>query len=91
MKWITSFSAIAFAGLISATAACAAPKTDTDEYAAMSTSDLEDACAAAMANAREGEPGRDGIVTPGEDDGAYDDGAMEACKVLQARRAAEGN
>ncbi len=90
MKWICSLSAIALTGAVTATAACAAPKTDAD-YAAMSTSDLEDSCAAAMAQTREAKPGRDSTVTPGEEDGAYDDGAMEACVILQERREAEGN
>lgn len=91
MKWITGFSALAITGLLSATAACAAQKTDAEDYAAMSTSDLDDACAAAMAQAREDRPARDSIVTPGEDDGADDEGALKACKMLQARREAEGN
>ncbi len=90
MMSITRFSALTLASLMTATAACAAQKSDAD-YAAMSTSDLEEACAEAMAQAREGKPARDSVVTPGEDEGAYDESAVEACKVLQKRREAEGN
>ena len=92
MKWTCSLSALAFAGLVTAIAACAAQNIDAD-YAAMSTSDLEDSCAAAMAQAREAGPSRDSTITPGEEDDAEmdDDGAMEACVVLQERREAEGN
>lgn len=91
MKWITSFTALAFSGLMTSAAACITP-ADID-FAAMSTSDLEDSCAAAMAQAREARPSNGAPIMPGEEDGAYsdDDGEMEACVALQERRVAEGN
>ncbi len=88
MKWISGLSALAAAGLMTTAAACITPP-DTD-YAGMSLTELEDACAAAMQGARESGPRTEGMMEAGEDYTDIGDSDVEACIVLQKRRDAEG-
>ena len=91
MKWMTSIGAVALLGVMTSAAACITPIDDDVDYSAMSTNDLEDLCAEAMAEAREAAPG-DGPIMPGEEGGSKSrgEGKMQACALLQERLAAEG-
>ena len=83
MRWFYGLSALAAAGLIAGAAS-------SEDYAAMSTAELEDACAEAMAASREAGPYRDAVKNPGEEDNEdLDAEGMAACDAMQLRYAAD--